>query len=829
MFQRLSSSHQTVRSTTLPARLIDLVRRALPLVLLGIGSLLPPSTEAQTNVVTWHYSNAITSANTTETLLTPANVTAAGSFGKLFSQPVDGFVVGHPLYVPGVNITGKGVHNVVYLATMHDTVYAFDADNAAGPNASPLWSTSLLAYSAPGATTVPISVRGGGSITKFVEVGVVSTPVIDLATQTIYLVAESYENGNVVHRLHALDITTGLEKLGGPTTIAATYTVNGVTQTFADLRQMNRPGLLLVNNHVYIAFGGNGGNQNDQGWVMSYNATTLQQEGAFCTEPGGAFAAIWQKGASLSADSAGNIYGETGEGPFSLGTNFPESVLRLSQVGTSLALTDWFTPYNFQFLGNRDLDMNDGVVILPDQPGPHPHEALAIGKEGTVYVLDRDNMGQFCATCTTGDTQIVQELTKLVGPQTGTPVVWNNTVYFTPQARPTQAYTLNNGQLVTPAAVQTAQMVGGGHAIITSNGNSNGVLWMINGGALWALDALTLKTLTIQRAVPPLAHFATPIAADGKVFIGTQTSLEVFGLLPAFAPLTGDQQTAMVATTFPVTLTVQSLDPYTGVPFVGVPVSFSDGGIGGTFSNPNPLTDSAGKASTDYTLPTKSGTYKITASSTGFGPATFTEIGTPGPATRLARFAGNNQTAPVLTTLPAQLRARVLDQYGNFVPGVTVSFADGGAGGTFSSNPVVSDSKGLASVSYTTGTKAGKVSVKATVAGLAPIGFAETVTSGPATAIAVVSGDNQTAPPSTTLTQPLVVKVTDQYANPVVGASVTFDDGGAGGSFSGNPATTGTTGTASVTYTAGSTGGSVTIHASVSGVSTPATFTETIQ
>jgi len=265
---------------------------------------------AQTSVITWHYENERTSANTSETVLTPSNVNSAG-FGKLTTLPVDGFVVGHPLYLPSVNVLGQGVHNVVYVATMHDSVYAFDADSA---NTSPLWMTSILTYSPAGATSVPATVKKDSGTTGWAEVGIVSTPVIDPVTGTLYLVAETYENGNVIHRLHALDVTSGLEKFGGPTTIAATYTLNGITTTFADLYQMNRPGLLLANGHIYIAFGSNCCNDYSQGWVLSYNATTLQQEGAYTAEPGKILASIWQKGAGLSADGDGNIYAETSEG-----------------------------------------------------------------------------------------------------------------------------------------------------------------------------------------------------------------------------------------------------------------------------------------------------------------------------------------------------------------------------------------------------------------------------------------------------------------------------------------------------------------------------------
>jgi hypothetical protein len=489
----------------------------------------------QVPVTTWHYDNARTSANKWESVLTPSSVNSA-SFGKLFTKPVDGLVVGHPLYLPSLNLPGQGVHNVVYVATMHDSVYAFDADNV---DSTPLWMTSILSYSPLGATSVAATVKKDTGI-GWTELGIVSTPVIDPLSGTLYLVAETYENASVVHRLHALDVTTGLEKLGGPTTIAATYTLNGITTTFADLYHMNRPGLLLANGHIYIAFGSNCCNAYSQGWVFSYNADTLQQEGAYSAEPGKTLASIWQKGAGISADSSGNIYAETGEGFYAADTNLSISVLKLSQTGTTVTLADWFTPYNHQYLSANDLDLNDGVLILPDQPGPYPYELIAEGKEGTIYVLNRDNMGQLCSICTTGDTQIVQEIPQGAGKESGTPVYWNNTVYFTGTSMPVQAYALNNGTLTVPPSVQSVKLGGGGHAIITANGGSNGILWFIPNGStkLWALDATTLTTLYTsdlaangRDTLPPLAHFATPIAADGKVFIGTQNSLVGYGLL----------------------------------------------------------------------------------------------------------------------------------------------------------------------------------------------------------------------------------------------------------------------------------------------------------
>lgn len=425
----------------------------------------------QTPITTWHYDNGRSGADTTETLLTPSNVNTK-SFGKLFTLPVDGYIVGHPLYLPGISISG-GTHNVVYVATMHDSVYAFDADNG---STTPLWMTSLLSYSPAGATSVPAAaVKKDAGTTGWTELGIISTPIINSATNTLYAVAETYESGKVVHRLHALDVPTGLEKFGGPVTISATYTLNGVTTTFTDLNQMNRPALLMANGHIYIAFGSNGNNATPcQGWVLSYNSGTLRQEGAYTVEPGKVLASIWQKGAGLSADTAGNIYAESGEGPYAPGTNLSSSVQKLSQTGTTLAIADWFTPYNQDYLSENDLDLDDGILILPDQPGPYPHELITAGKEGTIYVLNRDNMGQYCSSCTTLDTQIVQELPQ-AAPYSGIPVYWNNTVYVTPQHSPAFAYTLSNGMLVAPAAVKSILLSGGGHAIITANGTSDGL------------------------------------------------------------------------------------------------------------------------------------------------------------------------------------------------------------------------------------------------------------------------------------------------------------------------------------------------------------------
>jgi hypothetical protein len=503
-------------------------------ILCSCGGGGQPSHERGSSIVTtWHYDNARTGANSNEMILTLGNVNS-NTFGKLGDIPADGAVIGQVLYLPNVSIPGKGTHNVVFAATMHDSVYAFDADRNTGVNASPLWQVSLLT---PGATPVPMTVQRCSGVTEWSEVGVVSTPVIDSATGTIYVVAKTYENGNSVFRLHALDVTTGSAKFGGAVQITATYTVNGQIDTFNPLAETNRPALLLTNGHVYLAFGSNGCNDyGDKGWVISYNASTLAQEGAFNTEPGKALAAIWMKGGGLSADSASNIYGETAEGNFTPGTNFGTSVFRLTQSGNSLQVADWFTPWNQDFLSKNDLDLNDAVLLLPDQSGSHPHLALAVGKEGTVYVLDRDNMGKYCASCAAGDTQIVQELPQ-VAKHTGCLVYWNGVVYSTGTGYPILGWALTNGMLSSMPVVQTPRQVGEHSPIITSAGTSNGILWQINGTNLTAYNATTLVQLYVtsqtngRDTLPSMPHFAQLMIVNGKVYIGTNSGITVLGLL----------------------------------------------------------------------------------------------------------------------------------------------------------------------------------------------------------------------------------------------------------------------------------------------------------
>jgi hypothetical protein len=484
------------------------------------------SSQAQVPVTTWHYDNSRSGANPSETILTPQNVNSSG-FGRLFLQPVDGQVIGQALYLPQVSIPGAGVHNVVYVATMHDSVYAFDADSNTGKNADPLWHTSFLSL---GASTVPVAVQGCGGVTMWSEVGIVSTPVIDPVAGTLYVVAKTFEHFRFVHRLHALNVATGLEQPGSPVVIAASYEIAGKNYVFADAMQVNRPALLLNNGYVYIAFGSNGCRGDfEEGWVLSYNAATLQAAGAFDDEPGASAAGIWMRGGGLSADSSGNVYGATADGPFAAGLKFGQSVFKLSQVGNELQLADWFSPFNELFLDKHDLDMSQPVLVLPEQSGAYPHLLAAVGKEGTIYILNAENMGHFCSTCTLADTQIVEEL-PTVAKQTGGLVFWNNTIYISPSGLPICSLSLKDGVLQKTPIARSRNVDSGHSPVISANGDAAGILWQITGGSLTAFNATTLTGI-YSSVLPPLPHFANLVVANGKVYVGTINSLAVYGLL----------------------------------------------------------------------------------------------------------------------------------------------------------------------------------------------------------------------------------------------------------------------------------------------------------
>ena len=396
-----------------------------------------------TGVTTYHNDLSRDGANTHEFALTPSNVNTA-TFGKLFSCTVDGAIYAQPLWVANVTINGAK-HNVVVVATQHDSVYAFDAD--ASPCAT-LWHANLLDAvhgGTAGETSVPSSPPGNlvgngfGDITP--EVGVTGTPVIDPATSTIYVVSKSVipTSSPLVffQRLHALDLVTGGEKFSGPLSISASVPgtgdgSSGGTVPFDPGNEHQRPGLALNGGSVYISWASHEDHGPYHGWIICYKADLLQQTAVFNTTPNGGLGGIWMSGAAPAFDGNGNIYFSTGNGSFDAASGFGDSVLKMAPPNAgSLPLVDFFTPFNQASLNAGDVDVAaGGVVVLPDlSSGAHTQLLVQVGKDGTIHLLDRSNLGKYCNGCAS-DTQIVQEIQNQVNGMWGTPAYWNGNLYI---------------------------------------------------------------------------------------------------------------------------------------------------------------------------------------------------------------------------------------------------------------------------------------------------------------------------------------------------------------------------------------------------------------
>ena len=497
-----------------------------------------------TGVLTYHNDNSRTGQNLNESVLSPANVTQS-KFGKLFSYPLDGQVFAQPLYVYKVPIDGQN-HNVIYVATEHDTVYAFDADNKAS---SALWSVSFL-NSAEGVTPIPSSDLDS-PINP--EIGVTSTPVIDGNSGTLYVLAATKENGNYVHRLHALDITSGAEKFGGPVVIQGSVPGSGSGSsngqiTFQTKIQLQRPALLLSKGVIYLAWASYNDHGLYHGWVMAYDASTLHQIAIWNDTPNGERGGIWQSGCGLSADSAGNVYVATGNGTFDAyagGTNYGDSFIKLTLNGSSLSVTDYFTPFNQQTLSDEDSDLgSSGLVLLPDQAGVNPHLGISAGKEGKIYLVNRDHLGKFQSD---NDSQIVQSIPDALGTTPddrnfSSAVYWNGSVYFVGNTDAIKQFQLNSGLLSTSPVSQSSHQFGyTGTSSISANGSGNGILWTMEAGGsvLHAYDATNLanelynsKQAGSRDFFGSAIRFNPPTVANGKVYVAGQTEIAVFGLLP---------------------------------------------------------------------------------------------------------------------------------------------------------------------------------------------------------------------------------------------------------------------------------------------------------
>jgi hypothetical protein len=489
--------------------------------------------------LSWHNDLSITGQNLKETVLTTANVNQ-DLFGKLFSYPLDGQAYTEPLYVSSVPIQGQGKKNVIYVGTANDTVYAFDAD---GGGSNPLWSVNVTDSSA-GITTVPA-----------VEVsGIIGTPVIDGNSGTLYVVAATKDttSGTYFHHLHALDISTGKEKFGGPIVIQGSVSgtgsgsVNGQV-AFQSVVQLQRGALLLVNGVVYVAFASYGDMGPYHGWIMGYDASTLTQVSIWNSTPDGEKGGIWLSGASLSADSAGNIFVVIGNGTFDAdrgGKDYGDSVVKLTPNGNTLQVSDYFTPFDQLVLEASDIDLgSSGFTMLPDQPGAVPHLGVTAGKAGKIYLLNTDNLGK---SQSGSDSQIVQSIPNAVGTiandnDFSTAVYWHGNVYYVGDVDVIKQFQLANGRLSNSPVSKGTHVYGypGANMSVSSNGSSNGILWSVeSGGILHAYDATDVSSELYNSGQAPngrdqfgtATRFAVPTVINGKVYVTGQTQLAVFGL-----------------------------------------------------------------------------------------------------------------------------------------------------------------------------------------------------------------------------------------------------------------------------------------------------------
>jgi hypothetical protein len=511
---------------------------------------LEPRLLLAADVLTYHNDNAHTGANLAESSLTPANVNAT-DFGKLFTDSVDGVVYAQPLVKSGVVVPGRGTLDLVFVATEHDSVYAFNADSP-GP---PIWQDSFIDPAA-GVTTVSDSDLHSNSISP--EVGITGTPVIDPTSNTLYVVAFTKEvsgsSTTFVQRLHALDLATGVEKFGGPVVIQASVPGtgqggNGSVVSFDAFHENQRPGLLLDNGVVYIAWASFDDITPYHGWVIGYNAQTLQQVAAFNTTPDGGLGGIWQSGAGPAADAAGNLFVITGNGTFDAGAATPpnqdygDSFVKLSPTAGGLNATDFFSPFNQATLDARDEDLGSGgAVLLPDQPGPTPHLLVAAGKEGKLYLLNRDNLGGFDPAVD----HVVQELPQATTSAFDTPAYFNGQVYLAGVGDTLKAFALAGGLLSLTPTSQSGAVFGypGATPSISANGTADGIVWAVQRGAagatgvLRAYSAADLSTELYDSSqagardqLGQAVKFAVPTVVNGMVYVGTQSGLAVFGSL----------------------------------------------------------------------------------------------------------------------------------------------------------------------------------------------------------------------------------------------------------------------------------------------------------
>jgi|CZKH01.1.fsa_nt_gi hypothetical protein len=499
-------------------------------------------------VLTYHNDDARDGAFIQETTLTPANVNQA-QFGKLLSYPVDGQIYAQPLYLPQVSIPGSGLHDVVYVATQNNSVYAFDAS---GAQTTPLWKVNL-------GSSVPKNDYSGVSPV----VGILSTPVIDSTSNTIYLVAEEGGKGDPTpFYLHALDVTTGLEKFGGPVNITGSVPGTGGESSGGNISLGNdcyqRMGLALnpVTNAIDIAFG-----SCSHGWVLAYGKTTLAQKAIFNDTPDGDGGGFWAGGGAPAIDdTTGDLYLMSGVDELSAGVGDPvtngynDSFLRLDP--TNLSVLDYFTPDDNFTLAANDVDLGSGSpILLPVTPSLNV--TVGGGKDGNIFVVNRNNMGGYNPppVDTNNVIQTVQTGTQQYNNIFSTPVFWNNTIFYHCNQDVLRAYNWNSSNpeapITTPPTLGTVTYsMHGATASLSANGATNGILWDIDNSNYNDLGTGTLPSVLHAYDATNVARelynssqagtrdtagyalkFTVPTIAGGRVFVPTGNELDIYGLL----------------------------------------------------------------------------------------------------------------------------------------------------------------------------------------------------------------------------------------------------------------------------------------------------------
>jgi hypothetical protein len=510
-------------------------------------------------VLTFHNDNARDGVNAQETVLTPANVNST-QFGKVFSYLVDGYVYAQPLYVPGVKIPGYGVHNIVYIATEHDSVYAFDADGLVN---TPLWQVSFIDPT-NGITTVPSADIDTDDITP--EVGITGTPVIDPVGAILYVVALTKivdPNSQAVsyqQKLHALSLATGAEEFGGPVLINPQMAGTGAGSAdgvipFDALTEGQRAALLLVNHVVYVSFASHGDNPPYHGLVIAYGANNLGQLAVFNDTPDGSDGGIWQSGNGPAADALGRIYIASGNGTFDFadgGLDLGDSIFKLAfSQRSGFTTKTYFTPYDQAFLSTNDLDFGDSGVLLfhNHQRGP-ALLAVTVGKDGIIYLVNAAKMGGYNPS---DNDQIVQALSGALGPHGVLAVAafFDNTMYLDAYGHGLTGFRQRLGKFPAVANYQTTVsfQYPGTSPSISAHGAKNAIVWTLDVGGfntlsptiLYAFDSNLNELYDSTQAsanrdqAGGAVKFTVPTIANGRVYVGTESELDVYGLLPAAA------------------------------------------------------------------------------------------------------------------------------------------------------------------------------------------------------------------------------------------------------------------------------------------------------